>query len=240
MKHRILCFGDSNTYGWKASPGAPASRYPSSVRWTGRLAALLGPEWEVVEEGLGGRTLQDRMTEGSGIPVPGAGLSAAEYLPPCLLSHLPLDIVVIMLGSNDMKAVLRRSEHDIAEGMARLADTVLHLPWQGLLDYPHPELMIVSPPFIGERKMRLSGERYAGAPEKSRLLAGLYRSVADRCGAAFLDAATVLAGEPYGEAHGEDGMHLSEEDHAGLAAAVWEMVKEMLPGSAPSAISGNR
>lgn len=237
MKHRILCFGDSNTYGWKVSPGAPASRYPSSVRWTGKLASLLGPEWEVVEEGLGGRTLRDSVTEGSGIRVPGAGLSGAEYLPPCLLSHLPLDIVVIMLGSNDMKAVLHRTEYDIAEGMALLADMVLHLPWQGLLAYPHPKLLIVSPPFIGERKMRLSGERYIGAPEKSRRLAELYRELAERCGAAFLDAAAVLAGNPYGEAHGPDGMHLNEEDHARLAAAVGEKIKELLrelPPTAPS------
>ena len=230
MKHRILCFGDSNTYGWMASSGSPTRRYPPSVRWTGRLASILGPEWDIVEEGLGGRTLRDRFAQGSGVNVPGAGLSAADYLPPCLLSHLPLDAVVIMLGSNDMKSVLRRTEYDIAEGMAILADMVLHLSWEGLLQYPHPRLLIMSPPFIGERKMSLSGDRYVDAPEKSRKLAGLYRQVADACGAAFLDAAAVLAGDPYGEAHGPDGMHLDEEDHARLAAAVARKLRGMLPG----------
>lgn len=66
---RILCFGDSNTYGWAGSLAGPALRYPSSVRWTGRLGALLGPDWEILEEGLGGRTLRDPVTkEGNTIP----------------------------------------------------------------------------------------------------------------------------------------------------------------------------
>ena len=127
---RLLCFGDSNTYGWIGSLTAPTRRYPSSVRWTGRLAAGLGDGWDVLEEGLGGRTLQDRRTEGSGIPLPGAGLSAADYLPSCLLSHLPLDAVIIMLGSNDMKSVLGRSETDIAGAMAALVDMTHTLPWE--------------------------------------------------------------------------------------------------------------
>lgn len=226
-RRRLLCFGDSNTYGWKGSLTAPTSRYPSHIRWTGRLAALLGQGWEVMEEGLGGRTLRDKVTEGSGIPVPGAGLSARDYLPACLLSHLPLDAVVIMLGSNDMKSVLHRSEHDIAEGMAELADMVRAFPWEGLLDYPHPKLLIMSPPLIGERKMSLSGARYVDAPRKSRLLAGLYQRVAEDHGAAFLDAAASIGGVPWGEAHGIDGMHLSEEDHARLAEAVFDELNLM-------------
>ena len=222
---RLLCFGDSNTYGWIGSLTAPTRRYPSSVRWTGRLAAGLGDGWDVLEEGLGGRTLQDRRTEGSGIPLPGAGLSAADYLPSCLLSHLPLDAVIIMLGSNDMKSVLGRSETDIAGAMAALVDMTHTLPWETLLDYPHPAVIIVSPPLIGERKMRLSGARYADAPRKSRMLAGLYRDVAESRGAFFLDAAAAIAGDPWGEAHGVDGMHLNEEDHARLAKALLEKMQ---------------
>ena len=227
IRRRLLCFGDSNTYGWEGSLSAPTRRYPPHIRWTGRLAAMLGPDWDVIEEGLGGRTLRDKVTEGSGIPVPGAGLSARDYLPACLLSHLPLDAVVIMLGSNDMKSVLRRSEHDIADGMAELVDTVQHFPWDGLLDYPHPKLLIMSPPLIGERKMRLSGARYADAPRKSRMLAELYQKVAEMHGVSFLDAAEALAGNPRGEAHGIDGMHLNEEDHARLASAVLQKLRTM-------------
>ena len=224
---RILCFGDSNTYGWQGSLTAPTLRYPASVRWTGRLAALLGHDWEIIEEGLGGRTLRDKATAGNGIPVPGAGLSALDYLPACLLSHLPLDVVIIMLGSNDMKSVLRRSENDIAEGMALLVDMVQHLPWSGLLNYPHPKVLIVSPPLIGERKMQLAGSRYIDAPRKSRQLAGLYRKIAEVQKAEFLDAAAAIAGNPWGEAHGIDGMHLNEDDHAELAKAVFTKLTSM-------------
>ena len=226
---RLLCFGDSNTYGWKCNLHGPALRHPSEIRWTGRLARLLGPGWEVVEEGLGGRTLRDHFTVGGGLAVPGAGLCGKEYLPACLLSHLPLDAVVIMLGSNDMKAALHRSAEDIAEGMAELADIVLSFPWGETLDYPHPALIMVSPPYIGERKMSLAGERYLGAPEKSRALAALYRKTAEEKGADFLDAARALGGDPFGEAHGEDGMHLSEEDHAALASALWKKLLAMFP-----------
>lgn len=224
---RLLCFGDSNTYGWKASLQGPALRYPASLRWTGRLAGLLGSDWEVVEEGLGGRTLRDHFTVGSGLSLPGAGLCAKEYLPACLLSHLPLDAVIIMLGSNDMKSALNRSAESIAEGMSELADIVLSFPWEDVLDYPHPALILVSPPYIGERKMRLAGMRYKGAPEKSRSLAALYRQVAEDKGVAFLDAAQAIGGTPFGEAHGEDGMHLNEEDHAALALAFSEKLQAM-------------
>lgn len=225
---RVLCFGDSNTYGWIGSLSSPTRRYPPDIRWTGRLASLLGDSWTVIEEGLGGRTLNDRATECSGLPVPGAGLSAMEYMPSCLLSHLPLDAVVIMLGSNDMKSALGRSAQDIAQSMASLVDMIRFFPWESILEYAHPRILILSPPLIGERKMSLAGERYVDAPQKSRMLAGLYRSVAQTHDAAFLDAASALGGEPWGEAHGIDGMHLSSSDHAALASAVYEALTKLI------------
>ena len=224
---RLLCFGDSNTYGWIGSLSAPTQRYSKHQRWTGRLAEALGTTWDVVEEGLGGRTLCDRTTEGSGISLPGAGLSAMEYMPACLLSHLPLDVIVIMLGSNDMKSVLNHTEYDIAEHMASLITLIQHMPWRGLLDYPRPQILIMSPPLIGERKMCLSGDRYVDAPRKSRALAELYGNVADTLNVDFLDAASAIAGTPWGEAHGVDGMHLNEEDHRRLAEAVFERVSSL-------------
>ena len=166
----ILCYGDSNTFGWRGTLDGPARRFPPEVRWTGRLAALLGPDWTIIEEGLGGRTLADNFTVGNGICFPGAGLSGKDYLPACLLSHLPLDAVIIMLGSNDMKSALGKNEFDIAAGMATLADIVLTFPWGELLKYPHPQLLIVSPPLIGARKMELAGERYVDAPGSRGLL----------------------------------------------------------------------
>ena len=221
---RLLCFGDSNTYGWIGSLSSPTQRYPSHIRWTGRIAKELGPTWEIIEEGLGGRTLCDKVTEGSGMEIPGAGLSAMDFMPACILSHLPLDGVIIMLGSNDMKAVLNHSEYDIADSMEKLVDMIQTFPWNSLLDYPHPYILLISPPIIGERKMQLSGARYNNAPQKSRNLAALYQKIADRKNVHFLDAATAIAGTPWGEAHGIDGMHLNEEDHARLSDAILKKI----------------
>ena len=228
MPRRILCFGDSNTFGWIGNLEGPTRRFSSDLRWTGRLSALLGPDFEIIEEGLGGRTLRDHFTVGSGVAVPGAGLCGKDYLPACLLSHLPLDAVVIMLGSNDMKSALGLSEYDIADGMAELADIVLSFPWESLLDYPRPRLLLVSPPHIGARKMELAGDRYVDAPRKSRALSALYQELADRLNVSFLDAASCLTDAPAGEAHGPDGMHLNESDHEKLALAIAEKLNGML------------
>ena len=95
MKKHILCFGDSNTYG--SSAEKDISRYDENLRWPMLLAKHLGPDYAVIEEGFGGRTtVHDD-------PVEGGYKSALTYLPPCLMSHNPLDIVVLMLGTNDAK-----------------------------------------------------------------------------------------------------------------------------------------
>ena len=89
MPKRILCFGDSNTFGWIGSLEGPTKRFPSTIRWTGRLSAMLGADCEIIEEGLGGRTLRDHFTVGSGVSVPGAGLCGKDYLPACLPAFPP-------------------------------------------------------------------------------------------------------------------------------------------------------
>ena len=228
-RKRILCFGDSNTFGWIGTLQGPARRYPSDIRWTGRLASLLGDGFEIIEEGLGGRTIAHNFVVGSSTVIPGAGLDALAYLPACILSHLPLDLVIVMLGSNDLKSALGLSAEDIAADMARLADAVLTPFWSGLLDYPAPRLLLVSPPFIGDRKMSLAGERYVDAPARSRRLPELYRAIADARGCGFLAASDALDDSTApGEAHGPDGMHLDERDHQRLAEAIFQKVTTLV------------
>ena len=139
-----------------------------------------------------------------------------------------------------MKSALGHSAQDIAAGMGELLDVLLHLPWEDVLDYPHPRVLLLSPPLIGERKMRLAAERYVGAPETSRALAGLYRRLAEEKGVAFLDAASALVDAPAGEAHGVDGMHLDKRDHERLARAVFQKVLSLFPaGTTPPSADGN-
>ena len=99
-KKRIMVFGDSNTFGYVEDAQAVVGRLPLDTAWPGRMAALLGSDYEVVVEGLSGRTTRIDSPERSGTGViPGAGMNGAAYLPAALSSHMPLDMVVIMLGT---------------------------------------------------------------------------------------------------------------------------------------------
>ena len=108
----VLCYGDSNTWGY--DPWTRL-RYPPSVRWTGVLAERLGPVYRVVEEGLNGRTTRwdDPMEPGR---------NGQMYLGPCIESHAPLDLIVVMLGTNDLKRRFNLTSSDIAESAAGLAE----------------------------------------------------------------------------------------------------------------------
>ena len=109
-KKRILCYGDSNTWGYMPTGG----RYDDETRWPMRMQRLLGEEYTVIEEGLNGRTtvFDD--------PVEGGYKSGAAYLPVCLMSHSPLDAVIIMLGSNDTKQRFGMNAKTIGEGIMQL------------------------------------------------------------------------------------------------------------------------
>ncbi|MCR5291299.1 MAG: acylhydrolase, partial [Eubacterium sp.] len=134
----VLCFGDSNTYGYNPSNGF---RYPENVRWTGRLRKLLGSDYVVVEEGCNGRTtVFDDPVEG--------WKNGRGYLKPCLNSHKPVDIVIMMLGSNDMKETFHASPEDIARGAETLVRDIIDFTGekQGFV----PKIILVSPPHIGE------------------------------------------------------------------------------------------
>jgi lysophospholipase L1-like esterase len=99
--HTVLCFGDSNTNGISGDDENYV-RLPAAVRWTGRLQRLLGDGYYVIEEGLNGRTTD---LDYANRP----GCNGRTYFGPCLQSHHPLDVVVIMLGTNDLKAEFNRS-----------------------------------------------------------------------------------------------------------------------------------
>ena len=106
----ILCFGDSNTHGYMPGVG---TRYPLDVRWSGRLAGLLGEGYHVVEEGLDGRTtaFEDELQPWR---------SGLGYIGGCVKSHAPLDLIIIMLGTNDAKTRYGVSAEEIGFGLREL------------------------------------------------------------------------------------------------------------------------
>ena len=203
----ILCYGDSNTFGYNPVNGM---RYPKDVRWTGRLQMLL-PDFVVIEEGCNGRTtVTDDPIEG--------WKNGLDYLKPCLNSHKPVDIVILMLGTNDLKEVFHLTAAEIAQNAGILVDTIQSFTKekQGFI----PKILLVSPPHIGE-DMSTSFFSNSFAPqsiEESKLFAQNYKAVAEEKGCIFFDAAACI------EPSKEDSLHLTEEAHRILAGKLAEAV----------------
>lgn len=211
MKKHILCFGDSNTYGSRPSGG----RYDESVRWPMRLQTLLGADYAVIEEGFGGRTtvFDD--------PVEGGYKSGVAYLPPCLMSHNPLDLVILMLGANDAKMRFNMTARTIAEGNMRL---IRLIRLYGMDDRgAPPRVLLVAPPPIGENIMQTSYAQVFGenAAAVTRGLAAEYARYARLMRCDFLDAGQ------YAAASREDALHMTAQGHAALAEALYERIVAM-------------
>ncbi|MFC1959759.1 SGNH/GDSL hydrolase family protein [Chloroflexota bacterium] len=175
----VLCYGDSNTWGWDAFA---LGRHPRHVRWPGVLQAALGEDFYVIEEGLNGRTtVWDDPIE--------LHKNGATYLIPCLESHKPLDLVVLMLGSNDLKMRYSVPAYDIAAGASRLVDMILRSrcgPDDGT-----PQVLLLSPPPLGDMSPTPHlDEMFTGAAAKADRLAYHYVQVAQEQGCAYLDTTT--------------------------------------------------
>lgn len=213
MQRHILCLGDSNTYGYTPEP-VPGSRFPREVRWTGRLQAALGAEYLVIEEGLPGRTtvFDDPVEE---------GMSALPYLYPCLMSHAPVELLVLMLGTNDVKERMGANAFAIGKGLRRLVRKARSIPcWAG-----SPRILVVAPLSLEEAVTRspAAQEMGAGCVDKSRRLPGQFRAVAREEGCRFLDANTL--GLSY---NAIDFMHLTRESHARLAEVLAAQIPTLL------------
>ena len=221
-KKRIMVFGDSNTFGYVEDAQGVIDRLPLQTAWPGRMAELLGPEYEVVVEGRSGRTtrLDSPARSGTGI-IPGAGMNGAAYLPAALSSHMPLDMVIIMLGTNDLRKDHNQSASDIAASLAELVRIVKKGEWQQRTRFAIPQVLVICPP-----KLHLTQSRYTaffeGSLAKSEALPGLLRPLVEAAGAFFFDAATVV---PF--AQGPDEIHLTPQNHAALAEAVTQEVKKV-------------
>jgi len=208
----VLCYGDSNTWGQKENR---TGRYPANIRWTGRTQELLGDDYYVIEEGLCGRTtdLEDSRP----------GLNGKTYLLPCILSHNPLDIVVVMLGTNDMKVEFNRSVQDIADAVKGLVEDIQNNARNK--NDEAPKILIVSPIYIDDAAPRFA-EFYAGRCDhnsviKSIELARELSKAANQTGVHFLDASTVA--KP-----GIDGVHMNEESHPALGSLVATTIQKIL------------
>jgi lysophospholipase L1-like esterase len=218
---RIVAYGDSITYGWIPNANPPSTRYGPEDRWPGALQKELGPNYQVIEEGLDGRTT-DALDPTSTIS--GAQLDGSAYLPACLASHLPLDLVIIMLGTNDLKPVFNRTPLRIALGAAHLIELVNTLNGGIGTTYKNPKVLLICPPPLNPEidNGPVFGAMFKGGVEKSKQLPELYEAVAKMGGAEFLNAGSVISTD------GVDGLHLTAESERKLGAAIAAKVKEIL------------
>jgi lysophospholipase L1-like esterase len=184
----------------------PDGRYAPDERWPGVLRAELGSSWLVIEEGLNGRTTV------SDDPVEGIEKNGSRYLLPCLSSHKPLDVVVVMLGTNDLKARFNKSAWEIAAGVGRLVDIVKTTPAVGR-GGRLPEILVVCPPPMQD-SLPGYAEMFAGAQPKSREMALHMRRTAKANGVHFFNAGTVI------ESSTVDGFHLDPDAHMSLGKAI--------------------
>lgn len=208
----ILCYGDSNTYGFDPSNGL---RYPPDIRWTGRLQQILGISCRVIEEGCNGRTtLYDDPYE--------SWKNGLDYLKPCLNSHRPIDIVIYMLGTNDLKHYFHATAERIAENAERAIEMIQSFTTekQGI----PPKIILVSPPEIGEG-ITESPFKYAftaDAAAESRKFPIYYKRAAERRSCVFFNAAQYI------QPSREDSLHLTPEAHAVLAGELAAAIKSLI------------
>lgn len=200
MKH-ILCYGDSNTHGFIPFGG----RYDDKTRWTCLLSEKLGPEYRIIDEGLNGRTSSfDDPLE--------SYRNGLSYLVPCLQTHLPVDLTILMLGSNDLKQRFSPTAEKIADSLYRLAHITKEVTMAPVL--------LVSPILLGEEMIGPTFSRESVAV--SRELAPAIEAKARLLDIPFMNAADYAKPSPI------DGLHLSPEGHRALADAFYNKVMDIL------------
>ncbi len=204
-KKNILCFGDSNTWGFVPGAFNPETfymeRYPKEIRWPGIMEQILGEKYYVIEEGLNGRT--------TNIEYPDLQCrSGVSYILPCLYSHSPLDIIILQLGVNDLKSIFNRTIQDIAQGINEIIGMV-----QGTIYGPDmqsaPKILLASPPpLIHEGYLDADNKLiFTGGMKKSSEFHKYFSQIAKIKACYYIDLSKKV------EYSSIDGLHLDEKGH---------------------------
>lgn len=211
--YRILCYGDSNTWGYTPGTGA---RYAPDVRWTGVAQKALGENYLLLEEGLNSRTTvyENRVSPYR---------NGADYLFPCLMSQKPLDLVVLMLGTNDLRWTNAHGAADGARLLCKHIRLAQHLEESSPVFPNGPRILLIAPPKAHQiLASQDCPEKVFHYYEESRHFGRLYEAVARELGLAFLNAADFTQPSPI------DGVHLDTESHRRLGMAVAEKIQSLL------------
>jgi len=204
----VICFGDSNTWGYNP---ITKERHDYKVRWTTVLQNELGHDYLVIPEGLNGRTtVWDDPIE--------LHKNGASYLPPCVESHKPVDLVIIMLGTNDLKQRFSLPPGDIAKGAGVLVDIVRKSDWGP--GGRAPAVLVLVPPEV--KKLTEFAEMFAGSREKSLLFPEKFAKMAEERKVQILDIGRKVY---FSDA---DGIHFDEDQLPVLGKLVAGTVKKLV------------
>ncbi|MBD3421370.1 MAG: hydrolase [Chitinivibrionales bacterium] len=207
----ILCYGDSNTWGYNP---ATSRRFAEEDRWVCILQRWLGTDYKIIPEGLNGRTtMRDD-------PFEGAHKNGLTYLPACIESHKPLDLVAVMLGTNDLKTRFSAAPIDVAQGAGKLV-TIIQASDTGI-NGKAPIVLLIAPPSFG--KLTGYADNFANGEEKSKLFDKYYRQIAELQGCYYLNAGDHVNSSPI------DGIHLEAPEQRKLGEAVAKKVGEIFRG----------
>jgi lysophospholipase L1-like esterase len=208
----VLAYGDSLTWGSDAETGG---RHPFESRWPNVLQKALGAHVQVIAEGLRGRTTayDDHLAD--------CDRNGARLLPTVLYTHAPIDLVILLLGSNDLKPAIAGSAVAAMQGMRRLISLVrVNALRDGALE--PPDILVVAPPPLVETANHEYAAMFAGGVQQSRMIASLYADLADEAGCGFFDAGSVAESSPI------DGVHLDAANTRAIGRGVEPVVRMML------------
>ena len=207
---RIVCYGDSNTHGYDPETGF---RYDEQTRWTRLLQAQLGPEFEVIEEGYNGRTVDSDDPEG-------IMKNGETYLYPCIRTHCPVDLVILMLGTNDLKSYFHKTVEEIGAGIEKLIPIIRQASLEKHPQQIPAKILLMAPPLIGEgMEDPVFGKDRAY--ELSLSFADVYEKISQKYDTYYLNAAEVTKPSTI------DHLHLDAEGHKKMGAAIAKKVMEI-------------
>ena len=215
----ILCFGDSNTWGFVPGAFDPETlymkRYSIRERWPGLLSDILGEDFHIIEEGLNGRTTNVEYPDLS-------GRSGTSYILPCLYSHSPLDLVILNIGINDIKVIFDRSMMEISKGMAEIIDLIRSTSYGPDMQGP-PQILLLSPSALTHEGYidQNNESAFKGGMEKSLLFNDFYKKIALDRDCHYLDLQAVVS---YSKI---DGLHYDKRGHAVVASSVASKINEI-------------
>jgi lysophospholipase L1-like esterase len=219
---RVLTYGDSNTWGWNPlEKGYPATRFSDQQRWSGILDKALGEDVKVIVDGMVGRTTDIDSKNAVG-PVAATDFNGRASLAVSIAKHSPLDLVVIMLGTNDLQMGRERPPMLVAKAAFDLADLAKSVKQPIFSSYPAPKVLVIAPAALGDTSKTPLNSLFGVAEKPSTQLSSAFTTEAKSRDIPFFDASLVV------ETQGVDGIHFNLENHNQLGKALASKITKLL------------